>query len=251
MKTRFLVASTLMAVAAVGTTVLLLQPHSEIQASAVQAVSDSAELRAELEQLRRQVAAMRSTPRPNALRREQSVSSNPATAALIARLADAERQLAALQRSAGAGSSPVSSVNPEERAQAARQSREDAIERDEAYTVALQNALESRFFDENLDPHWAKATQDSISRGLLDQSFSGNQLSEVQCQSSLCRMEIRSASHQAQERLMEGYVSLEAFANNYVFSKRNDQPDGSSVTTVYLMREGSTMPSVPRPGQRG
>ncbi|MGQ0622792.1 MAG: hypothetical protein ACT4QA_23290 [Panacagrimonas sp.] len=249
MKTKFAVAAC--ALAAVVTTLAVSQwptepPHPDMSPS------ESAEIRAELRALRDELAAIPPvSPSPATGRVLSSEASNAKYAAILARLADAERQLAALQRGPGAAPARASEPGPDEQAEAARVLREERRQQDEAYALGLQNALESQLFDESLDPQWARQTQESISRGLLATAFSGNQLTDLRCQSSLCRMQVRSADRQAQERLIMGYGDIDAFHDSQAYWQRQDQPDGSSVTTLYMMREGAALPTVQRVGKSG
>ncbi|MGQ0622836.1 MAG: hypothetical protein ACT4QA_23515 [Panacagrimonas sp.] len=60
-------------------------------------------------------------------------------------------------------------------------------------------------------------------------------------------MQVHSDNQKAHEQLITGYSGIDAFANAQAFWKREDQPDGSSVTTLYLIREGNPLPGIPYP----
>lgn len=250
MKTKLAIA--VFAFAAAAATLILSQWPTAPLPSPGMPSRESAEIRAELKALRDELAAIPPALAPVVTGVASAPDASHAKyAAIVARLADAERQLAALQRGPGSAPAAAPDMSLEQHADAARAAKEERRQQEEAHTVALQNALESQLFDETLDPQWARQTQESISRGLLDDAFSGNQLTDLQCQSSLCRMQVHSADRQAQERLIIGYGNIDAFHNSQAYWQRQDRPDGSSVTTLYLMREGSTLPAVRHVGKSG
>lgn len=208
------------------------QPH---RAAAEHSIPEISVLRAQVADLRRQLEAQ-------AQAQTASAGPDPAGALLALRVAKAERQLAEL--SLARATNPASSVPPREQASLAQDAIAAVQQEETATTQALQTTLEARLYDENLDPRWAREQEDRISRDLTSEILAGNQLSGVQCQSSLCRMEIHSVDLDAQERLASGYGNLSAFADSQVFWKREQQSDGSMVTQLYLMREGQALPSV-------
>lgn len=238
MKTKALAATIAIVAAAAGASLLLVRTRPEAPQSARVEESEFSRIRADIERVRAERAV---PPAPGV--------DDAKYAAILARLSEAERKLVALRRGhAESAPSRTQELDIEERAAAAQATRERLQQQQEAQTLALQNALESRLFDEALDPQWARQTQDAISRGLLDPAFSGNQLTDLKCQSSVCRMQVYSAHQKAHEQLIAGYSSIDAFANAQAFWKREDQPDGSSVTILYLMREGTPLPGIPNPG---
>lgn len=251
MTMKSLFAATLIATSAVGATLFVIRPAPELPQAIGMSALETAEIRAELQKLRGEFTAIAAAPTPTADDAPADRSNDAKYVAMTVRLADTERQLAALQRSTGAMPSGAPDLSQEEQVAAARAAREELEQQEEAHTLALQNALEAQFFGEDLDPQWARQTQESISRDFLGGGFSGSQLTELQCQSNLCRMQVHSTDGKAHERMIMGYTNIDAFANSQVFWSRDDQPDGSSLTTLYLMREGSTVPAVEQLAKSG
>jgi hypothetical protein len=231
----------LAAVIAVAATLLLLDQPAESHRSAPTAITaDPLQIRSELASLRRDLNSIADAVPQRGRNAPEGVDA----ARILTRLAELEGRLDQLADSPARTTSR--SATPAEVTSTDPDAYEDLRRRQEARSAALQQALESRFYEEPLDPQWARQTEASISRSLQEESFAGNQIGDLECQASLCRLQVHSADRQAQERFVAHYGNSPAFANTQAFWRRDDRPDGSSVTTLYVMREGLALPDADR-----
>ncbi|MGQ0621946.1 MAG: hypothetical protein ACT4QA_18845 [Panacagrimonas sp.] len=132
----------------------------------------------------------------------------------------------------------VEEATPEQR-MAEKEDRREDVERQAA---AYQAVLETQLRAEDRDPQWSLATEERLRSGLSTDAFAGNQVAGLRCQSSLCRLDIRSADDAAFARLRTNSVSVEAFVDTQVFGRRTDNGDGSFTTAMYITRAGTTLP---------
>lgn len=207
-----------------------------------------ADVRAEVAQLK---TALESAPggersTESALRQSTAapLASDPAVLARLARAEDLIRQLGATTASAAAGS--LDPADGSASAEATEAARRDSLAQDEQRIDALQNSLETQLGTEYRDPQWAPAMEDRLTVALAAETFSGNQISDLRCQSNLCRMEVHSADNTAHGRFVDSYGNLDTFAGTQVFWRRTENGDGSYTTAMYVTRAGTTLP----PGNR-
>ncbi|MGQ0620286.1 MAG: hypothetical protein ACT4QA_10255 [Panacagrimonas sp.] len=164
-----------------------------------------------------------------------------------ARLAQAEKTLAQLvQTAADAADAPTGSLPAEAASPHDLQAEETAREaRDDARIALLESTLDRQFHSEPADPRRAQQTKSELISGFNGNGLGGNQISDLRCRSSLCRLDVLSKDAAAHGRLFTGQGQWAVMTDTQTFWRRTERSDGSLSTTMYITRAGSALPTVP------
>jgi hypothetical protein len=79
--------------------------------------------------------------------------------------------------------------------------------------------------------------------------LAGNQLVDTQCRATLCRIAVLQRSDDDVDAFLGSVNNLPEFANTATYWQRKLNPDGSSVMTMYISRQGQKLPDYEMPGQ--
>ena len=130
---------------------------------------------------------------------------------------------------------PLAAQTETERVTEARQQREKIIA-----------SLDQHLAIEELDIQWSNQFQSELEAGLKAESFNGTRLSELTCKQSLCRVALTHDNASMQEQFFEHMLELAVMTNTPAYYEQAEQADGSIALTLYIAREGRSLPLPPR-----
>lgn len=196
---------------------------------------------------------------PHEIPAVRSVSLDAATEARLRRIEAALSAVAAERADAALGSDHVGSNHVvQQRELAALQSPitgnavsggldpsspEDIAESEDAQLAARASFLDATFMAERADPTWSMVAAESVSRDLPSNALQNNQVSDVACQSSLCRIQATHTDINAEQTFLMELGNLHAFRNGEAFLVTTSRQDGSLATTIYVSRSGQNLPA--------
>lgn len=112
-----------------------------------------------------------------------------------------------------------------------------------ARTEATVDFLEAEFSREAVDPGWAQMAEQTLLADLdYRNELKDSEVSEMSCQSTLCRMTVVHASSDAELTFLNHLGELEAFRNGDAFSQRSVQGNGEVATVMFVSRSGHGLP---------
>jgi len=218
------VATAAALVVAVG---VIVEDRTEVISSAKAAVSnDSQQLR--LEKLERDVAALSARPRTD----EHTQSD------LAARLEWLEEEIArvsAQMSSTGATRAGTVSAGPIEQER----------QRDEPDQRAIET-LENAFASESTDVNGSMAAAVQLSNVIHDMEFENTHVSEVVCQSTLCRINVSHADTEADILFTQSLNRTDEFNESESYVQHLPSNNGGVNTVIYVSRAGHHLPVPPR-----
>lgn len=104
----------------------------------------------------------------------------------------------------------------------------------------MLNEMEDHFIMESQDPEWASATESRFTEGFAEFAAQGNQLSEFECRSTLCKVEVYSDGSGAQA--VREVLTDDAFGEIQGFWAKETDPLGQEKMTMYFTRDGHRLP---------
>jgi hypothetical protein len=113
-------------------------------------------------------------------------------------------------------------------------SAEDEHARAEAQTQAQLEAFECTLVEEDADPGWASAAQRALQEALHSETIAGLHLVQVDCRTSLCRLELALDSARSPGESLEQLIHFARW-EGAGFAQIDDASD---TAVVYLSREG-------------
>lgn len=113
----------------------------------------------------------------------------------------------------------------------------------EVHLVAAR-AIDQHLQGEPRDPVWSQTTEQQLAQLIRAEGSeqSGLRLHHMECQSTLCRIELSNESHEARDQLLERVFSSGPI-NGSVFVHHLDEDPRSPRTVVYLSRPGHSLPA--------
>ncbi len=120
---------------------------------------------------------------------------------------------------------------------------EEVADSENAQLTERASFLDESFMAERADPSWSMAAAESVSRDLPSNALENSQLSDVACQSSLCRIQATHADINAEQTFLLELGNLNAFQNGEAFLVTTPRQDGSMATTIYVSRSGQSLPA--------
>ncbi|WP_437607348.1 hypothetical protein WMF20_42030 [Sorangium sp. So ce834] len=95
------------------------------------------------------------------------------------------------------------------------------------------------------DPAWSSRTEAEMATVLREAELEGSSLDSVDCQSTVCRLELSHAGQDSQAHFLQHIPQQPPF-DTAGFYHRVDTPDGASRTVLYVARAGHELPAPPR-----
>ena len=228
------------ALAAIGAGAFLWSRTEVTTAQDPAALSES---RAEVARLRAELSAKSNPPQDPRAADEARLSSG-----VMQRLALLEQKLAASPAIDGAAPDSAMPQEPlETEAEAARAmaEREAQIARNEAHVAELRGTLDNQLAIDSFDPEAETRLHKAIDTAFADGTFDGSEITQVECGSSLCKLEIQSSNLNAQETFVAQYGAIEGLMEGESLASRVENADGSYTTVLYSMRgAGARLPQL-------
>lgn len=106
----------------------------------------------------------------------------------------------------------------------------------------VTSTLDNEMSNEPFDELWAPEMQATITATLQNTNFQGSDLLTVNCQSSLCRIDIEHENMNAEVEFLHNFVPTAGYTDTQTFFSRTVESDGRSVMTYYISRDGYAMP---------
>lgn len=103
-------------------------------------------------------------------------------------------------------------------------------------------AIESSFLGESPDPNWSAKTEDLVQQKLAENDFKKIISSNVECRTSLCRMDVTVDQNDASKLTMSLLHKLGKLLPRSMVDHINGG-DGTQTLIVYMLREGYKPPS--------
>ncbi|MEE9397883.1 MAG: hypothetical protein V3V31_12810 [Methylococcales bacterium] len=104
--------------------------------------------------------------------------------------------------------------------------------------------LEENVRSEPVDNNWTPQAEDAIHRALSDAELGGTAIINVDCRSTLCRMEIAHDNSQALLAFQDTFFSQVSGLLPGVLMDHIERENGTTETVVYLARESYALPSL-------
>jgi len=162
-------------------------------------------------------------------------------------LVSLRQQVAQLQADRASAASPADTSSTDYRDTTALTDPDaayrSAFAAEQERTATTINALENSMIGEPVDPSWAGYAESEVSHALQDSpDLSATQLTAMNCQSTLCRIDARHHDSAAEMGFLMQLGQLESFRDGQAFSQRMENDDGSIDTVIFVSRTGYTLP---------
>ncbi len=135
------------------------------------------------------------------------------------------------EKSEGASDIEVNPTSPQDELAAEQQKTRE--------TVA---ELEEVLGTEPLDQHWAPHMEQNILTAAEQPELEAGSVSNVLCRTSVCRLDIDLADAEAEMQYLHAFVPAAGFNDADAFYTREERDDGSLAMTVYISRDGQSLP---------
>jgi hypothetical protein len=206
---------------------VIVKDRTEVPTPATAAVTDDSQ-QARLGKLERELAALSTMPR----------SGESSQVDMEGRLEALKREMAKLSGQMSPTAAPAVATVPVDPIEQERQQHEF----DQQAIAALENSLSSEPMDAN-ESMAAAAELASVIQGPASEK---TQVGEVQCQSTLCRIDVSHADPQAEMQFTLSLNQIDTFRESEGFVQRLPRNDGGVDTVVYVSRAGHHLPVPPR-----
>jgi hypothetical protein len=95
------------------------------------------------------------------------------------------------------------------------------------------------------DDHWATSLENKINNSLESNLDNDTNLSEIRCETSLCKIEVDHKNGDSKSEFMINITKIDAFNDKETFYKTTLNSDGSESTILYVARDGFRLPELP------
>lgn len=95
------------------------------------------------------------------------------------------------------------------------------------------------------DDHWATSLESKIIDSLESNLDNDTNLSEIRCETSLCKIEVDHKNTDTKSQFMINITKIDAFNDKETFYKTTLNSDGRESTLLYVAREGFRLPELP------
>lgn len=95
------------------------------------------------------------------------------------------------------------------------------------------------------DNHWATSLESKINDSLELNLDDDTNLSEIRCETSLCKIEVDHKNTDSKSQFMINITKIDAFNDKETFYKTTLNSDGSESTILYVARDGFRLPELP------
>jgi hypothetical protein len=114
------------------------------------------------------------------------------------------------------------------------------------FDLAVKTAVEAGFASETRDQAWSATARLRLSEAVTRLLPEGSGVRDIDCRSTLCRIELSHSDPNAERGFMEKAIHDPegGFGNGPGYVSRSEPAaDGTFVEVIYLAREGATLPS--------
>jgi hypothetical protein len=180
------------------------------------------------------------------------VAAHPERDEIETEIASMKREIATLRRSQASPASPglPAVMEPKVETSPPQPKSVDALRTEaKARRAEAMQGLERRFYGDSPDPSWSGSLSRSINEGLDQGMLHDLTVRALDCRSEMCRIEVGQAKGASQSPVSQ-LVQLAEFENNQIYFDRRAVDDGSTATTLYLSRPGSSLPGLPNHASR-
>jgi hypothetical protein len=174
--------------------------------------------------------------------RNQDIDSlRRAFARLDSRMSSFENQLKQLANDNSLKSAQALSVSDGEQSESAINLNEDELVlQDQQEAIAAEQRIEqieTSFQGEAQDASWAQSTSDKIYQFLESEMLTGTSIIDLECRSTVCRIEVSHRSFDDQENFDLNFgVDMPHAFSKFTLS-RTEHDDGTTSTVMYAFRE--------------
>lgn len=118
-----------------------------------------------------------------------------------------------------------------------------ALDHDRNEQAERLQAIEAALNAEPVDPSWSEQSGTLIQRALQQKSFADAEVGQVDCRTTLCRVELSVADSDDIEDLGLRFPLAVGASLPGMTLHRTENDDGSATAVIYLTREGHDFPS--------
>lgn len=118
-----------------------------------------------------------------------------------------------------------------------------------ASTSALrefQHNTEATLIAEETDLKWANNITDRVQNAFISEELAGSQLSNIECRSTLCRIEVQHDNKSQYDQFNLWFpMKIAEYIQSMAGNETTKEADGKIVSSIFLVRKGHTMPKLP------
>ncbi len=118
----------------------------------------------------------------------------------------------------------------------------DSEQHPEQPYLAFQSRLDRQLSQEDYDMHWAPEMSEAITQTLQQESFQGSELTDLACQTSLCRIAVQHQSTEAEMEFLHQFIAASGFTEAEAFYSREEHSNGRVEMRYYISRNGQRLP---------
>jgi hypothetical protein len=140
----------------------------------------------------------------------------------------------------------VFSAEPSEKELRAQE--EADAERDRMQSLARMQTYESTLQAESFDHIWSREATDTLREVFADEALSATVVYGIECRATLCRVNVTHANPEERRQFEQTFVGKVTGILPSAVLHTEEREDGSSVSTIYLARDGHRFPRVSSSG---
>lgn len=119
----------------------------------------------------------------------------------------------------------------------------NAIAAERERTAGTVRFLESSMINEPVDASWSGYAESEVNQVLDRMEYeSASQLTAMNCQSTLCRIDARHQDSSAEMGFLMELGQLQSFRDGQAFSQRIENDDGTIDSVIFVSRTGYSLP---------
>ncbi len=120
--------------------------------------------------------------------------------------------------------------------------QEAPIEESAKLEEARLEAIEATLRHEAIDATWVAQATDAIEQAMEDKALAGSELHDLECRSTLCRVEVAHQNPIARADFMLRFAMMVGPVLPSMTAQPIEGDDGSSTSSIYLARQGYELP---------
>lgn len=109
---------------------------------------------------------------------------------------------------------------------------------------AIQAQMESHMINDPFDARWAPVIEDTLTGALRQPGFSGSELVDIECRTTLCRLGLDHSDLDAEQIFLHRFMGAAGLTDAEAFYRRNEDADGRVRMTFYVARDGGRLPQL-------
>ncbi len=135
------------------------------------------------------------------------------------------------------------SIDEKDASESSPVTEEESIDAQKAQAQERYTAFNKGFDDDYIDPQWSLEMTTTINQAFNAVHLSGTEVTEVECHSSLCRVEVFHNDHQAINEFVHQFPIEVAQALPRINYHYKSHEDGSVSMVAFLARQGYEFPN--------